>query len=75
MLVKNDLDSIVYHQPHQMTLHRTTRRKRRIAELLHDPIKSPVISQQKKWNSDVMYPCYTFDRVHTVHLHDRFYKW
>ena len=75
MLVKNQLNPIAYQRLHHMALTRSTRRELKIIELTQDPIRSPYVLQPKRWDTTVMYPRYTFDCAHTVHLHERFHKW
>ena len=75
MSVLTELDKEAYHRLHRTTLNQCTRREKRLVETTKDPIEAPVALQEKKWNTNVMYPRYIFDRAFTVHLHDHFHKW
>ena len=56
MLVKNELNPVVYQRLHQMALNRSTRRELKIIGLTQDPIRSPNVLQSKRWDTTVMYP-------------------
>lgn len=75
MSVLIEHDEQVYRRLHRTVLNQCTRREKRLAEITKDPVTSPAVLQEKRWNANVMYPRYVFDRTITVHLKGRFHKW
>ena len=71
----SELDEEVYHRLHTQSLHQLTRREKQLGSIIQDPVRNPVVLQQKIWNSDMLRPRYLFGSGLTIHLQKQIYTW
>ena len=75
MLVLTQLNQKVYHHLHATLLYQPTRREKQLTKMVQDPIRNPVVLQPKIWNTQVLYPRYTFDSSLSKHFPEQFRVW
>ena len=75
MLVLTQLNQKVYDQLHKTLLYQPTRREKQLANMVQDPIRNPVVLQPKIWNTEMLYPRYTFDSGLSKHFPEQFRLW
>lgn len=71
MLAKNAMNPVVYQQLHQKSVNPSIRRDLKVFQSTQDLFRSPNVLQPNRWDTNVMYPRYTFDLTSTVHLNNR----
>ena len=71
MLAKNAMNPVVYQQLHQKSVNQNSRHGLKIFQSTQDLFRSPNVLQPNRWDTNVMYPRYTFDLTSTVHLNNR----
>ena len=75
MSVLTHLDEHTYKNLHAKSLYRPTRREKCLEKMMEDPIRAPVVLQSRIWNSQIVYPCYTFDSALTGEFAKKFFTW
>ncbi|CAF1607606.1 unnamed protein product, partial [Didymodactylos carnosus] len=75
MPVFNHLNEHLYSRLHQNLLYQPTRRDKQLQIMTQDPIRTPVVLQEKIWNRKLMFPRYLFDTGLTINFRKEFSKW
>jgi len=75
MCLLNEDNQRVYQRIHNQLLHQPTRCETQLNKMMQDPVRLPLVLQQKIWNCTVMYPHYLFDSGLTINLRKEFMKW
>ena len=68
-------DQTRYQHLHQTLLNQATRREKQLAIMTNNPIESPVVLEERRWDANQMYPRYLFDRGHSIQLPKQFRQW
>ena len=74
-LLLKQLDEPTYHRLHQKVLYQTTRKQKKHNDSFKDLIEKPFVLQTRTWDTNKMFPRYTFESGPKTQFSRQFYSW